>query len=228
MSQPKMSASATAVWSWAPAASTASKSELSMRAAQRAAAHLERVLQHVGLSARRVAETLRVWLSFSRRSSPNSAPSLCVRCSDSPGRRLSRPARMPGRLRSEARSARLSFRRRKMRSSVSLRRDDHVDGREREPLREGAAASCAPRRRARAQRHGAAPARRGGGRCRAGAACWNRGRAGWRCRLAGCQVRGLRARRPATTPHAAACSQKIEEGIRAGVEVQRHRQLLCG
>src|SRR2546429_5820194 len=41
--------------------------------------------------------------------------------SASPGRRLSRRACRPGRLRSDARSARLSFRRLKIRSRVSLR-----------------------------------------------------------------------------------------------------------
>jgi len=66
-------------------------------------------------------DTLRVWVSLRRRSRPKSSPSWCVKCSNSPGCRLSSAVRTPGRLRREARSARLSCSRRKMRSSVSLR-----------------------------------------------------------------------------------------------------------
>ena len=52
MSQPKMSARASAVWSWAPAAATASNSELSMTPRTVRIVHLERVLHDLGREAR--------------------------------------------------------------------------------------------------------------------------------------------------------------------------------
>src|SRR5437763_1640616 len=66
-------------------------------------------------------DTLSVWLSLRRRSSPRNSPSWCLKRSRSPGRRLSSIACSPGTARSVARSARLSLRRLKIRSSVSLR-----------------------------------------------------------------------------------------------------------
>src|SRR5437016_1632414 len=66
-------------------------------------------------------DTLSVWLSLRRRSSPRNSASWCLKRSRSPGRRLSSIACSPGTARSVARSARLSLRRLKIRSSVSLR-----------------------------------------------------------------------------------------------------------
>ncbi len=117
-----MSARFTAVWSWAPELSTASNSELSITpwtVRLRVSSGFCSTAAFSSESAPR--ETLRVWVSFRRRSRPYSEPSLCVTRSASPGRSESRASRTPGRLRIDARSERSSFRRRKMRSSVSLR-----------------------------------------------------------------------------------------------------------
>ncbi len=64
--------------------------------------------------------TLSVCSSLSRLSRPTREPSRCMKCRDSPGRRLSRRAFSPGSARRDARSARFNFKRRKMASSVSL------------------------------------------------------------------------------------------------------------
>ena len=71
MSQPKMSARFTAVWSWAPAASTASNSELSITPCtvrvRVSSGFCSTSALRVRLASR---ETRRVWVSFRRRSRP--------------------------------------------------------------------------------------------------------------------------------------------------------------
>src|SRR5438874_11633302 len=144
MSQPKISASSTAVWSFAPAAATASKSERSIRPRTVRLRISSGFCSTSALRPEGSRDTLSVWLSLSRRSSPKSSPSLWVKRSASPGRRLSRRACRPGRLRSDARSARLSFRRLKIRSRVSLRVTitSMVESARRASASPGAAASC--------------------------------------------------------------------------------------
>jgi len=89
MSQPKISASATAVVSFAPAAWTASKSERSICPRTVRLRISSGFCSTSGLKDTRArGDTLSVWLSLSRRSSPNSWPSRWMKRSASPGRRL--------------------------------------------------------------------------------------------------------------------------------------------
>src|SRR5207237_130888 len=85
MSQPKISASSTAVWSFAPAAATASKSERSIRPRTVRLRISSGFCSTSALRPEGSRDTLSVWLSLSRRSSPKSSPSLWVKRSASPG-----------------------------------------------------------------------------------------------------------------------------------------------
>src|SRR2546430_1761644 len=215
MSQPKISASSTAVWSFAPAAATASKSERSIRPRTVRLRTSSGFCSTSALRPEGSRDTLSVWLSLSRRSSPKSSPSLWVKRSASPGRRLSRRACRPGRLRSDARSARLSFRRLKIRSRVSLRVTitSMVESARRASASPGAAASCVGGEGRAAPVAPPGPCSEEAAVPAAAAGAIGPGASSVAVRAVGGIVMPPRSTDQATTPQAPDCSQKAAENL---------------
>src|SRR5213076_3378044 len=132
MSQPKISASSTAVWSFAPAAATASKSECSIRPRTVRLRSSSGFCSTSALRPEGSRDTLSVWLSLSRRSSPKSSPSLWVKT-----QRLPRAQAVEARLQAGQTAERGEVGEVELQASEDavqgvVTGDDHVDGRERE------------------------------------------------------------------------------------------------